>query len=69
MRPIVQRYTLLSVCSSDPADKELAVKSVSVICGGVSSAQWPNHSWSVGRHTALILYLYSVTKCTVLYYI
>ena len=48
MRPIVQRYTLLSVCSFCPADEELAVESVpegvlkrqehsSMTCGGVSS--------------------------------
>ena len=28
LHPIVQRYTLLSVCSSCPADEELAVESV-----------------------------------------
>ena len=42
VRPIVHRYTLLSMCSSCPPDEELAVESVpeehsSMTCGGVSS--------------------------------
>ena len=35
----------------------------SMTCGGVSSVLWLSHSWSVWRHTPLILSLYSMTRC------